>query len=73
MPSTRPIPTPTREGCRPSQALATLIAGYQFRLAVPPGVSKRYLGLRYTVGTAETTAGKVTAGLVIDKQTNFTV
>lgn len=54
-------------------ALATLIAGYQFRLAIPHGITGRYLGLRYTIGTAATTAGTVTAGLVMDLQTNPTV
>ena len=49
--------------------VAQLRAGYQFRLgSVPPGVSKRYLGIRYVaVGTF--TAGAVTAALVMDKQT----
>lgn len=48
---------------------ASLVAGYQFRLALPAGFTQRFLGLQYvTVGTH--TAGNVTAGLVIDKQTN---
>lgn len=52
-------------------AVATLVAGYQFRLggSIPPGVSKRYLGVDYVIATATTTAGKVTAALVADKQT----
>jgi hypothetical protein len=55
-------------------ALATLVAGYQFRLrCVPQGVTKRYLGVRYVIGTATTTAGKCTAGIVLDRQTNPTV
>lgn len=50
---------------------ATLVAGYQFRVgAVLPGVTKRYLGVRYVIGTAAITAGAVTAAVVIDKQTN---
>lgn len=53
-------------------ALATLVAGYQFRFGrVPPGISKRYLGLRYVIGTATMTAGKVTAGLALDRQDTF--
>jgi hypothetical protein len=54
-------------------AVASLTAGYQFRLGITVGVSKRYLGLRYTVGTANMTAGKVTATLVTSRQTNPTV
>lgn len=48
--------------------LASLVAGYQFRVGfVPHGVTKRYLGVRYTtVGTF--TAGLVTAGIVADRQ-----
>jgi hypothetical protein len=51
-------------------ALATLVAGYQFRLAVPPGITKRYLGVRYIIGTAAMTAGNVTAGIAASLQTN---
>lgn len=51
--------------------VATLAAGYQFRLSgIPAGVTQRYLGLIYTVATADMTAGAVTAGLVLDRQTN---
>lgn len=50
-------------------ALATLVAGYQFRLALPPGISARYLGVQYVIATATTTAGKCTAGLVADRNT----
>lgn len=53
--------------------VATLIAGYQFRISPPVGISKRYLGLRYNILTATTTAGKITAGVVWTKQTNPSV
>jgi hypothetical protein len=45
--------------------VATLVAGYQFRIGgtIPPGVSKRYLGVRYNIFTATTTSGKITAFL----------
>jgi len=45
---------------------ATLVPGYQFRLALPPGnaAADRYLGLVFTVATGPMTAGKITAGLV---------
>lgn len=50
--------------------LASLKAGYIFPLSVLPEGMKRYVRLYYTVtGTAPTT-GKMTAGLVLDKQTN---
>lgn len=50
-------------------ALATLVAGYQFRIALPVGIAERYLGVQYVIATATTTAGKVTAALVVDAQT----
>lgn len=51
-------------------ALATLVAGYRFRLSLPPGgVTKRYLGVRAVVGTAVFTAGNITAGILWDQQT----
>jgi hypothetical protein len=50
-------------------AEASLVAGYYFALQVPRGnITKRYLGLRYTVAVHTLTAGKVTAGLLLDKQ-----
>lgn len=46
-------------------AVATLVAGYQFRINLPAkGATSRYLGLRYVVATAAMTAGKVTAGVI---------
>lgn len=46
-------------------ALATLVQGYRPRLRIPTlGLTKRYWGLRYIIGTAAMTAGTVTAGLV---------
>lgn len=55
-------------------AEAVLLAGYQFRFSgLPPGVSKRFLGLRFTVAGEAITVGTVMAGLVFDKQTNPTV
>lgn len=51
--------------------VATLVAGYQFRIGgtVPPGINKRYIGLRYNIFTATTTAGTITAGLLLNKDT----
>lgn len=52
-------------------AEATLVAGYQVMLGgtLPPGISKRFLGVRYLVAVNTTTAGKVTAFIASDKQT----
>jgi len=46
-------------------AKATLVAGYNFRIGgvLPPGLGKRYVGLRYNVTTNAITTGKITAGL----------
>lgn len=55
----------------PALALATLVAGYQIRVAVPyVGLTSRYLGVRYTIGTATTTAGTCTAGIAKDVVTS---
>lgn len=49
--------------------LASLTAGYQFRVALPEiGITERYLSVQYVIGVAALTAGKVTAGLVLDRQ-----
>jgi hypothetical protein len=51
-------------------ATATLVAGYQYKIALPSdAITERYMRVYYTVvGTMD--AGKVTAALVIDRQTN---
>lgn len=55
----------------PALALATLVAGYLIRIAVPKtGLTSRYLGVRYTIGTATTTAGTCTAGIAVDVDTS---
>lgn len=52
----------------PAIPVATLVAGYQFRIrSIPHGIDQRYLALKYTVATADMTAGKITAGIVFDK------
>lgn len=53
-------------------AKAALVAGYQFRTPceIPPGVTRRYLALRLTIATNPGTAGKLTAGVVYDRQTS---
>lgn len=50
-------------------ALATMVAGYWVarNYQLPAGDYQRYIGLRYTVGTADYTAGKLTAWLSPDK------
>jgi hypothetical protein len=55
----------------PVLAASALVAGYQFRLGgIPAGITQRYLGLRYVIGTGAMSAGKITAGLVLDRQSN---
>jgi hypothetical protein len=54
----------------PAIAVATLVAGYRFRVDLPPGgITKRYLGVRAVVATAVFTAGNITVALVADQQT----
>lgn len=53
--------------------VAALIKGYQLPLDIVPNkATKRYLGIRYTVGGTNATAGKVTAGITMGNQTNVT-
>jgi len=50
--------------------VATLVAGYEFTIHFVPRADEGFLRLEYTIGTATTTAGKITAGLVFGNQTN---
>lgn len=53
-------------------AEATLVAGYQFSLGSVPVNTLEFLDLNYTVaGSGNFTAGKITAALVLDRQTNI--
>lgn len=54
----------------PALAVGTLVAGYQVSIGTLPVNVLRYLDLNYTVGTGTFTAGKITAGLILDRQTN---
>lgn len=53
-------------------ALAALVQGYRIPpLYLPEGITERYMRVLYTIGTATTTAGKVTAALASGgRQTN---
>lgn len=53
--------------------LSELKAGKQIEVAILPGIDQRYLAVEYTIGTDAMTAGKVTAAIVLDRQTNPTV
>ena len=46
--------------------VATLVAGYKFRLSMPVGITLRYLGFRFVV--VGTGTGAVTAGLLYEEQ-----
>ncbi len=50
--------------------VALLKTGYQFALSTLPRGCKRYLRLYYTVAGTQATAGRITAGLVLERQTN---
>lgn len=55
----------------PIIAAAQLVAGYEFRLNyLPVGITKKYLGLRYNIGTGVFTAGKLNAGIAESVQEN---
>lgn len=67
---TENMAAPTVLAETPAIPTAQLKAGYQFRLGhLPLGMVKRYSAVRYvTLGTF--TAGAVTAGIVLDRQTS---
>lgn len=51
--------------------VATLVAGYQVLVPVPPSASyKRYIGVNANIGTAVLTAGKFEAEIITDEQLN---
>lgn len=53
---------------------ADLIAGYQFAIdTVPPGKCLRYLFMQFVIATNTTQTGKVVAGLVPSKFTNYSM
>lgn len=52
-------------------ALASLVAGKQFAIRILPNNMERYARMYYTIGTATTTAGKMSSGLGSDLQTNM--
>ena len=49
---------------------ATLVAGYEIVLPVPPGTYERYLGVQTVTGTAALTAGAANAFLALDYASN---
>ena len=54
----------------PAIVTASLVAGYQFTIAVPrEKITEQYLRLSFDV-TGTMSAGKITAGLVLNRQTN---
>jgi hypothetical protein len=54
-----------------SQAIVCPALGYQFRLGgtLPIGITKNYLGIKYTTAVHDPTAGKVSAFLTPTRQT----
>ena len=57
----------------PAILAATLVAGYSVPMLVevPEGTKEQYVRLKYTVAGSNATAGKITAGIVAARQTNF--
>lgn len=54
----------------PAIGKAALVQGYQFRIgSVPQGVTKRYLGFRFTTATDVALTGKVFAGFTVGRST----
>lgn len=53
--------------------VATLVAGYSIPMLAefPEGTNERYVRLKYTVGGTNATTGKITAGVVAARQTNY--
>lgn len=51
----------------PTILLAELVAGYEFQMSLPL-IQYQYLRLTYTIVTTGT--GSLTAGIILDKQTN---
>lgn len=49
---------------------ATLALGYQAAISFLPANVERYIRLNYTVATGPMTAGKITAAIVLGRQTN---
>lgn len=66
--------SPTTLWTSATLALGTLVLGYRFAGEIPGFVTadwtEQYTRLTYTIATATTTAGKITAGLISDLQSN---
>jgi hypothetical protein len=58
------LSSPTVLATGPQLALAAAVAGAELRDVAVPVPSHRYRGFQYIIGTATTTAGAVTAGIV---------
>ena len=52
-------------------AKASLVAGYEFTLECLPKLAQQFIDLNLTVATGPMTAGKLRAGIVMDKQHDF--
>jgi len=62
--------SPTIHASTEAIGKATLVAGFQRIIALPPGNYERYLGVRCTVGTGPFTAGAISAFLTDAPQAN---
>jgi len=62
--------TPTTLFTTAAIGKATLVAGYELAKIKVPMTTERYLRIYATVATGPMTAGKLTAGLILDRQAN---
>jgi len=66
------LSSPTTILSTPAIGKAALTAGrVPIVIPVPPNIAEQYLGLNYTVATGPMTAGKVTAFIAKDIQSNL--
>ena len=69
--SVEAMSSPTAIFTSATLALATIaVVGYKATIRVLPNDCEQYLRIAYTIGTATTTAGKISAGLVRNIPTN---
>lgn len=62
--------SPTVHATTGAIPIATLVAGYKIPIRfVPDGTMGKYLGLRYTIGGSNATAGKFSAAVATERDT----
>jgi hypothetical protein len=71
---TAALGSPTVLATTGALAKTLCVPGYQAKIGrlIPSNITKRYIGLTIVVATAETTAGKITAGIISDRDRHLT-